>query len=180
MAKKTKPFDTSMFQATKFHTADDKAWFGNHLLAFIEAGFPESKFTKAFYNMLCQRFGFIAHYDRNGFWSTYFTTTVDKIEFVKHILEHPCWGSAEYTFSDVEKAVKSVLLESGVLGRYEAQNRSEIEQVERRTLARLKAKYEPDNGPAVIGEHIPPLADFLSAPETSEVPEAPAVQGLLF
>ncbi len=180
MAKKTKHFDASMFQATKFHSADDKASFGNHLIAFIEAGFPEPKFTKAFYNTLCQHLGFIAHYDRNGFWSTYFTTTADKIEFVKHILRHPCWGCAEYTFSDVEKVVKAVLLESGVLGRYEAQNRSEIEQAERHTLARLKAKYEPGNGSAVIGEHIPASADCLSAPEIPEVPEVPAAQGMLF
>jgi hypothetical protein len=31
-------------------------------MAFIAADFPESKFTKAFYNRLCQCFGFIAHY----------------------------------------------------------------------------------------------------------------------
>jgi RNAse (barnase) inhibitor barstar len=31
-------------------------------MAFIAADFPESKFTKKFYNRLSQTFGMIAHY----------------------------------------------------------------------------------------------------------------------
>jgi hypothetical protein len=48
------------FTPTKWDTADAKATFANHLMAFIAADFPESKFAKAFYSRLCQCFGFIA------------------------------------------------------------------------------------------------------------------------
>ncbi len=181
MAKKSKPFDASMFTATEFSTAEEKAKLGNQLLVFIDAGFPESKFTKALYNTLHLHFGFIAHYNQSGFWATYFTNTVDKIEFLKHILENPCYGSPAYTWSDVERAVKVALKSKGVLARYQALNSEEIEQSERRMLARLKAKYEPENGPAVTGENIPPLADFTSKPgEQKIVTEIAAIQPLLF
>lgn len=182
MPKKSNPFDASMFTATEFCTAEDKAQFGNHLLAFIEADFPESKFTKAFYSRLHNTFGHIAHYDRQGFWSTFFTNTAQKIEFLKQTIEYPTfWPPApQFTFSDVERAVRVVLLAKGTLARYEAQNRAEIEQIERSTLARLKSKYEPDNLPAVTGERIPPLADFMPVTEVTCLPVAPAIQGLLF
>jgi hypothetical protein len=57
-----KRFQAESFTPTKWSTAEEKATFANHLLAFIAADCPESKFTKAFYNRLSQCFGFIAHY----------------------------------------------------------------------------------------------------------------------
>ena len=57
-----KRFQAESLTPTKWDTADAKAKFANHLMAFIAADFPESKFTKAFYSRLCQCFGFIAHY----------------------------------------------------------------------------------------------------------------------
>jgi hypothetical protein len=181
MAKKKSPFDASMFTATQFDSAEDKATFGNHLLAFIEADFPESKFTKAFYNRLINTFGFIAHYDRDGFWSTFFTNTVDKIQFLQQLIEYPrfCSPSPEHTFSDVERAVRVALLADGTLALYQAQNRAEIEQAELSILARLKAKYEAATAPAVTGERIPSLAEFISAP-APVAPKTPTIQGLLF
>lgn len=180
MAIQIRRFDASMFQATEFATAEDKAWFGNQLLAFVEAGFPESKFTKALYDRLNATFGFIAHFNRDGFWDTYFTNIVDKIEFLKHIIDHPCYGSPVYTFSDVEQAIRGALIESGVLERYEAQNHAEIEHAERNVLARLKAKYECDDSPAVTSGGIVFQTDFLSAPVAPAVRGAPAVQATLF
>jgi hypothetical protein len=182
MAKKSNPFDASMFTATKHSTAEDKAEFGNHLLAFIDADFPKSKFTKAFYERLMRTFGHIAHYDREGFWSTFFTNTADKIEFLKQTIEYPtfCTPSPQFTFSDVERAVRVALLAKSTLARYEAQNRAEIELEERNFLARLKSKYEPDNGPAVTGERILSLAEFMQVTKVTGLPLEPATQGLLF
>lgn len=158
MAKMSKPFDASMFTATKSHTAEDKAAFGNRLIAFIEADFPSAKFTEAFYTVLINTFGFIAHYDRKGFWSTFFTNTVDKISFVKQLLDYPalCSPDPKYTFSDVEQAVRAALLARNTLARYETQNLGEIEQAERGLLARLKARYEPGNALAATGDDFPP------------------------
>jgi len=181
MAKNKNPLDASMFTATKFNSAEDKAQFGNHLLAFIEADFQESKFTKAFYNQLSNTFGFIAHYDKEGFWSTFFTTTVNKIEFLQQLIEYPtfCPPSPEYTFSDVERAVRVVLLADGTLARYEFQNRVESEQAERSILAHLKAKYEANDALDMTGECLPAPADFTSALMPA-APAFPVVQGLLF
>lgn len=179
MATKAKPFDVSMFVPTKFESAEDKAWFANHLAAFIEAGFPEAKFTHKFYDRLNMTFGFIANYNREGFYSTFFTNTPDKIRFLNVLLEHDCLGDARFTYSDVERAVQGYLLEAGILRKYEAQNCAEVEEAERRTLARLKAKYEPTIEPIVTGERIPPLSEFISRPAVLETAPA-AIQELLF
>jgi hypothetical protein len=55
-------FSPDDFTPTKFSTAEQKAAFANQLLAFIASGFPEKKITNAFYERLCNCFGFIAHY----------------------------------------------------------------------------------------------------------------------
>lgn len=65
------------FTATKFDSGDDKAAFGNQLLAFIAEDFPERRFTEAFYRQLAMHFGMIAHYDKHGFWAEYFTRLSD-------------------------------------------------------------------------------------------------------
>jgi hypothetical protein len=69
-------FSPDDFTPTKFSTAEQKATFANQLIAFIAAGFPEKKFTKALYERLSTCFGFIAHLNRNGFFETFFTCTV--------------------------------------------------------------------------------------------------------
>jgi hypothetical protein len=58
----SKRFHAESFTPTKWTTAEQKATFANQLMAFIAADFPESKFTKKFYNRLSQTFGMIAHY----------------------------------------------------------------------------------------------------------------------
>ncbi len=56
------PFTAEEFIATQWNTAENKAVFGNHLLRFIEAGFPQNLFTKTLYNRLSMCFQHIAHY----------------------------------------------------------------------------------------------------------------------
>jgi len=179
MSKRINHFESVMFEATKFSTAEDKAKFGNDLLAFIESNFLDSKFTKKFYERLHLTFGFIAHNNRDGFFATYFTSTEDKIEFLKHLRNHPCYGDAGFTYSDVEKATQTVLAVSVVLESYEIQYAAEVEQTERNMLYRLKAKYEPTGESFVTSETIPALAEFLSS--TFPVNARPlASQGMLF
>jgi hypothetical protein len=130
-----------MFVASKFSTADEKADFANKLMAFIESGFEEKKFTKAQYRRLSLTFAFIAHNDHAGFMAEYFTRTEDKARFLEQIATHPCYGDPEYTYSDVEKAVKSRVRHMGFHGYYVELARTEAEAAERATLARLQAKY---------------------------------------
>jgi hypothetical protein len=150
MARKTpKPrFTADMFVATKFSTADDKADFANKLMAFIESGFEEKKFTKTLYNRLSMIFAFIAHYDSAGFKAEYFSSTDDKVRFLEQIVSHPCRGDPAFTFSDVEKAVKSRVRNMGFLGYYAGLARSEAEVAKRAALARLQAKYDSSRQPS--------------------------------
>ena len=143
MARKSpKPrFTADMFVASKFSTADEKADFANKLMAFIEGGFEERKFTKALYRRLSMTFGFIAHFDAANYWAEYFTRTEDKTRFLEQIVTFPCYGDPEYTFSDVEKAVKSRVRHMGFHDYYVDLARTVAEAAERATLARLQAKY---------------------------------------
>jgi hypothetical protein len=197
--KKNKHFDASMFAATDFYSAEDKAWFGNYLLDFIAADFPRAKFTKKFYERLSSTFGHIAHYDLLGFWQTFFESTADKVEFLRQTLNWSFYGHPETTFSDVEKAVQSVLRSSSTLAIYESRCREEAERAEKELLRRLKAKHEgsPEApvqpltaavpaltldlsppGKSISGERIPPLSAFLSEAFESD-PEIEAANQLL-
>ncbi len=92
---------------TKFDSSADKAAFGNTFLHFIRNDFKRSLFTKTFYRKLSQTFGHIAHYDQTGFYQTWFEEDATKLSFLKHTLNHPCYGDPEYTYSDVERALQA-------------------------------------------------------------------------
>ena len=83
----------------------------------------------------------IAHYNRGGFWSEFFTTTEDKVRFLEMTFQYPCFGDPSWTYSDVERAVQGWLQKDGTLARYCKQSVEEIEAGERAQLARLQAKY---------------------------------------
>ena len=85
-------FSPDDFTPTKFSTAEQKAIFGNQLLAFVAAGLPEKKFTNALYERLSNCYGFIAHMNRNGFFKTFFTCTADQLRFIQALAKAPCYG----------------------------------------------------------------------------------------
>jgi hypothetical protein len=149
-------FEGSQFKNTKFDSAADKAAFGNHFLRFVANDFKESLFTERFYRRLSMTFDHIAHYNRNGFFATWFSSTQTKVEFLQHTLSAQCWGQAEHTYSDVEKAIQHELRNSSILERYQVQLRGEIEQRERALLSALKAKYEPAATEAKATGHLSP------------------------
>ena len=156
-----KRFQAESFTPTKWSTAEEKAKFANHLLTFIAADCPESKFTKALYNRLCQCFGFVAHYDRNGFLAEFFTCTDDKLRFVRCLAECPCYGSPEFTFSDVERAISAEIRSMSYVEAYERKLAREIETRERQKLAVLQAKY--------LGSSEASPASSLETPATESV-----------
>jgi len=106
-------FSPADFTPSKFSTAEQKAIFGNQLLAFVAAGFPEKKFTNALYERLSNCFGFIAHMNRNGFFETFFTCIADKLRFIQALANAPRYGDPAYTFSDVERAIGEVVRSMG-------------------------------------------------------------------
>ena len=141
MGRKSAYFQPGMFVPSKHSDANEKASFANNLMDFVESGFEERKFTKALYQRLTLSYGFIAHYNREGFWSEYFTRSEDKAEFLARILRHPCHGDPDFTYSDVEKAVQARIRHMGFHGYYAQMADREREYAERALLTSLQAKY---------------------------------------
>ena len=135
------PLLPSDFVPTPFSTAVDKANFGNALLHFVESEWKQELFTKSLYNRLSMCFGHIAHYDRATFYETWFTSEEDRLRFLQHALRHGCWGSPEFTFYDVERAVQGEIRKRNYLGRYELRAAESVRSREMTILERLEAKY---------------------------------------
>ncbi len=75
MSKATdKIIKTWNLKDVEFMSASDKALTLKDWLRFIEKGCKPEHFTNRLYNHLIQHCSFIAHYDRGGFYHTYFTT----------------------------------------------------------------------------------------------------------
>ena len=134
-------FAPSLFTPTQWETAKDKAAFVNRFVRFVESDFAEKHFTEKFYQRLSNTFGNIAHYNRGGFWSEFFTTTADKVRFLEMTFHYPCYGDPAWTYSDVERALQAWLQEDGTLDRFRQRLAEETEAGERAQLARLQAKF---------------------------------------
>lgn len=65
-----------------FMTAAQKERVLRHWEAFLKSGLKTDMFTRALYEHLIQHCSFIAHYDRGGFYNTYFTTGDGKALFL--------------------------------------------------------------------------------------------------
>ena len=134
-------FDSSQFTPTKWSTAQDKAAFANRFIRLVQSDFAAKHFTEKFYQRLTNTFSHIAHYNRGGFWDTFFTSTADKVRFLKMTVQYPCHGDPAWTYSDVEQAVRAWLKAVGTLEQYQQRLADEIEAGERALLARLQQKY---------------------------------------
>jgi len=135
------PFQPSQFTSTEFSTAADKAAFGNHFLHFVDSGWKRALFNKSFYNRLSMCFSHIAHYNIEGFYSTWFESERDQLEFLRHTLKFPCYGSPEFTFCDVERAIQSEILKRNLLTEYEMRVENATRATELALLAQLQSKY---------------------------------------
>jgi hypothetical protein len=134
-------FDPAQFTPTKWSTAQDKAAFAKQFVRFVESDFALKHFTEKFYQRLSNCFGHIAHFNRGGFWETFFTTTADKVRFLEMTLRWSWGGDPAWTFGDVERVLQDWLQADGTLERYRERLAQEAEAGERAQLARLQAKY---------------------------------------
>jgi len=138
-------FHASQFKPTQYDTAEVKARQANLLIDFLESGCPLRKFTKALYHTCYQHlFGHIAHFDRAGFYATWFSMPRDIIRFIDHALAFPYLSSdPTCTWADVERELVRYFRNHPELrARYQQAYESGVEQRERAELARLKEKYE--------------------------------------
>jgi len=131
------------FTPTKWDDAPTKAKFGNHLLRFIAEDFPETMFTRKFYQRLSNIFGHIAHYNRVGFWDEFFQTRATKIDFLDQTIRHPCYGDPAWTYSDVEQVIRARLKQTDVIDWHRRLLAQENEARERAEYQRLARKFAP-------------------------------------
>ena len=134
-------FDAAQFIPTQWNTAEDKLAFAKQFVRFVKSGFSAQHFTDKFYRRLSNTFGHIAHYNRGGFWDTFFTTTADKVQFLEQCLQWPCYGDPAWTYCDVERALQAWLRDDGALNRHRQKLAEEIEAAERAQLDCLQRKY---------------------------------------
>ena len=137
------------FTPTRFTPASTKCWFAVHYLRFVSSDFPRHQFTQRFYSQLMHTCGHIAHYSLMGFWTEFFTSTANKVEFLDQTIRHHCYGQPDHTWSDVERLVIQRLRAADLLALYQSRLRAECHAGERAELARLLAKYgddKPDPG----------------------------------
>ena len=134
-------FTSSQFTPTQWDTAEKKAAFARQFVRFVKSDFAAKHFTDKFYRRLSNMFGHIAHYNRGGFWDTFFTTTADTVRFLEQTLQHPCYGDPAWTYSDVERALQDWLRTDATLDRYRQRLVEETEAAERAELVRLQRKY---------------------------------------
>jgi len=94
------------FTATKWNTAEDKEKFFKHFQKFVSSGYKWTLFPKWFYTRLSMTFGHIAHYDRAGFYSTFFQDAAGIEQFARMTMGATCYGDPDCTYSDVETAIQ--------------------------------------------------------------------------
>ncbi len=116
-------FSPAAFTPTRFASAEDMAKFANQFVAFVSAGCPQSKFTHRFYERLCRMFQHIAHYNQNGFYEEWFNSAEKRHQFLEQALSSPTYGSPEWTWSDVERALQDWIRSSGIFERFEREAR---------------------------------------------------------
>lgn len=97
-----------MFTDGQFMTAAEKEKVYKGFVKFVASDFQRTKFTKAMYSFLnLSSFGFIAHYDIDGFYSCRFANPKGRIETLKAIAERTIYETASKKL-DLELAVREL------------------------------------------------------------------------
>jgi hypothetical protein len=135
-------FTADQFTPTKFDTAEQKAKFANHFVHFVESDFREMLFELWFYRKLSNCFQHIAHYNRDGFYETWFSTTEKRLDFLANAERGPAYGDPAWTYSDVERVLSKWVRDTNICNKYANLAYDQKQTLERAELARLKAKYE--------------------------------------
>lgn len=137
-------FVSSQFASTQWNTAEDKAKFANQFVRFLESDCNPNIFTKGFYSRLSMCFSHIAHFNRGGFFDTWFSSNSDKAKFLLHCLNNGGYGDPTCTYSDVERALKPWIVSSGLVEKFRKQAELDLQGNELKELERLQEKYGKD------------------------------------
>ena len=82
-ATATRPPADFLLTDVRFMSAHDKALILKDWLRFLKNGLAWTCFTKRLYRHLHLHCSFIAHFDRHGFYDTYFTTGDETVVFLR-------------------------------------------------------------------------------------------------
>ena len=80
---------------TEFMTAKEKELVLKQWETFLRYGCEWKHFTKRLYDHLIQHCSFIAHYNRGGFYRTYFQRGDDKANFFSQFDARNAWADSE-------------------------------------------------------------------------------------
>ena len=84
------------FTSVKFMRKEEKEKVLKDWKSFIESGFSYRVFTKRIYEHLTLHCMFIAHYSKDGFYSTYFVDPEDTLKFLRQFDKDSNFKSIEY------------------------------------------------------------------------------------
>jgi hypothetical protein len=110
---------------------------------FALSGYKHKFFTVKLYDAFSRSFGFIAHYNRNGFFEARFGSPSARISTLAGMSARDAW----YSNRALEKALRVVVAKHGLFEAAAREHDAEIVRRERAELARLKAKYELEEEP---------------------------------
>ena len=102
------------FNDSDFLTASEKEKIYSDLQKFIDSGFKRIKFTKALYKYLSLNFGFIAHYNIEGFFMARFIAPQGRINTYIQIKDASPWEFSKepHRTGDLNFAVRELVVKS--------------------------------------------------------------------
>ena len=124
------------FQTVEFMMAEEKERVLKDWKRFIKSGFPEKFFTKRLYKHLTLHCSFIAHYDRAGFYSTYFHNPEDAVRFLRQF-------DKDFDYMGIECGMK-YWVRRGDFRDLNLAMCEEIEKVKKELYKRLQEKEKQD------------------------------------
>lgn len=111
------------FKDVRFLTAEEKRLVLKAWERFVRRGFQPQDFTDRLYHHLSQHCSFIAHYNRAGFYQTYFDRAEDTLRFISQFDSDKGCKSIEYGWSawingpdDSYKDINTAMIE--VMGKH--------------------------------------------------------------
>lgn len=112
MSTRAPRYQPAQFEASGWEsgTPERKARFVNALLRFVAADCPRERFTRFLYDGLSTHgyFGFIAHYNLDGFYEAQLSTPDRRARFLRE-LRRECERDAHHDRPDLWSDVKRVL-----------------------------------------------------------------------
>ncbi len=136
------------FTATAFATAEEKHELAVSILAFVDAGFPQSKFKGQLPDRLRELFHLRELFPASvrgsdeRFYREWFLTTKGQVVWLQVVQEarHNLFVPQAYSYTDVERAVIACLDARRYLPKYEQILADETLAADRATFARLSEK----------------------------------------